>query len=179
MTWIALLRGINLAGHRRVLMAELRAILGERGLENVRTLIQSGNVVFESSHRKPDTAAAVVRQALLDGFGHDVDVIMRTPQELGDVVASDPFAADMPDGMRVNVTFLAEPPAPAAVATLEAMDGGPERVRMIGRELYMLRLPRYGESVFTQAVLDRHLGKANTTRNMDVVRRILHLATGG
>jgi uncharacterized protein (DUF1697 family) len=176
MTWIALLRGINVGGHRRVPMAELRALLTERGLKDVRTVIQSGNVVFESSHRSAERAAEPVKEAIHSGFGHDVDVVMRTKHEFDDVVLNDPFAGDTPADMRVNVAFMEDAPPAAVARALESLDGGPERVRVIGRELYWLRLPNYNETVYTQAVFDRHLGKAVTVRNLDVVKRIAALA---
>src|SRR3954469_24013165 len=103
---IALLRGINLGPHRRVKMAELRALCERLGYTEVQTLLQSGNVVLET-RKQPATVERELHEAIDKELGVDTLVIVRTRDELADVVAAKPFEVD--EGKRLQVTFLDEP----------------------------------------------------------------------
>ena len=100
---VALLRGINLGAKRRVPMADLRELMGELGYEDVRTVLQSGNVVFTGAKAK---AAGEARSGLEERFGFEVDVVLRTMDELHAVVDHDPFKDEADDLTRYFVVFL-------------------------------------------------------------------------
>ena len=116
---IVLLRGINLAGRRRVGMADLRQLLGDLGYADVRTHLQSGNVVLTSGEAAARLQKRLVRE-LTDGLGFDVEVIVRTRAELARVVARNPLASVANDPARLLVTFLPTKPSAAIVRELQA-----------------------------------------------------------
>jgi uncharacterized protein (DUF1697 family) len=103
-TRIVLLRGINLGPSRRVRMEALRELLGSEGYGSVRTYVQSGNVVLESS-LEPARLEAALEQQLAAGLGFDVDVFVRTPSELKAVLARDPLGSAAVDRSRYLITF--------------------------------------------------------------------------
>ena len=120
---IVLLRGINLPRHKRISMPELRAALEDAGFDDVKTYVQSGNVVL-SSRASPKTVAQKVGTLIADRFGLDVDVVVRTRDELADVVARDPFGKVASEPKRYQVTFLASKLDAGALGKLEAAASG-------------------------------------------------------
>ena len=128
--YAAFLRGINLGPTRRVPMQELRAALEAAGYGGVRTLLQSGNVVL-TSDAEPAELEQDLAASLREAFGFDIAVLVRTRDELAEVVASDPFAGVADDPARYQVSFLSAEPDPAGVEELEAVEhrsrarGGP------------------------------------------------------
>lgn len=132
---ILLLRGINLGPHKRVPMPELRALLGDAGLEDVRTYVASGNVVL-SSDAAPEELAAQAEALIASRFGFDVDVIARTADELAEVVRLNPLADVAEDPKRYQVSFCDGEPDPAAVEKIAAAAAPTEKLVAIGRELY-------------------------------------------
>src|SRR5947208_2517848 len=119
MRQILLLRGINLGAHKRISMLELRRALEREGFADVRTYLQSGNVVV-SSDAPADELAAQARQALARRFGLDVDVIVRTRDELAEVIARDPLGDVAVNPKRYQVSFLARELDAAALRQLSA-----------------------------------------------------------
>ena len=118
--YVALLRGINVGRNKRIAMPELRAALEAAGYGDVRTLLVSGNVVLTAETDDPRDVAAGVERVVLERFGHDVRVVVRTAAELAAVAAACPMPGP-PDGSRFMIAFLAEPvgedlPAPPADA---------------------------------------------------------------
>ena len=171
--YVVLLRGINLGRARQVDMGRLREVLAGRGHDGVRTHLRSGNVVLAS----PLAEEGLVRDveaAMREGFGIDVQVIVRTGREIAAVVANDPFREVATDPARYLVTFLPCAPDPARVAALPPADLGEYRV--IGRELYQW-LPD-GIAGTPQAAWkwDSLLGVPGTARNWNTVRRLAELA---
>src|SRR5512144_1900543 len=132
---IALLRGINLGPHRRVAMGDLRSLLAAAGYADVRTHLQSGNVVL-TSDAAPDDLARDLERRIAAGLGVDAGVVVRTRDELADVVARDPLRSVVDDPRRYQVTFLSGEPEPDAVRELERVAVAPERIVVSGREIY-------------------------------------------
>ena len=118
-TYIALLRAVNLPRYGKISMADLRSLLGELGFRNVETYIQSGNAVFDAPGSAAKVGAAIVK-SLESHMGASVPVLMRTHEEMGRVIAENPFAAESAaDGARVHVVFLGTPAQPGAQANLD------------------------------------------------------------
>jgi len=101
-TYIALLRGINVGGHKKVPMAELRGLLTKFGLENVQTYIQSGNVIFQSSSNDSATLENNIQKSILDHFEFEVPVLVRTRDELSTIFNNCPF----PEEKKVESYFI-------------------------------------------------------------------------
>ena len=175
---VALLRGINLGSKRRVAMADLRALLSDAGFENVRTHLQSGNVVLDTAD-PPDDAARTIEQRIAERFGFDVDVIVRTVPELAEVAANSPFAAVAADGARHFVVFLPQEPDAEALAELAGEDFGPDRYAGRGREIYAWCPNGMRNSTLMRALTDPRLAPTGTVRNWNTVTKLLALAEAG
>ena len=134
---IVLLRGINLPRHKRISMPELREALEDAGFRDIKTYVQSGNVVL-SSRATPKTVARKVEHTIADRFGLDVDVVVRTRDELAKVISREPFGKVASDPKRFQVTFLAAKPDADVLGKLEAAAAGGEQLVARDRELYHL-----------------------------------------
>jgi uncharacterized protein (DUF1697 family) len=174
---VVLLRGINLPRHKRISMPELRGALEEAGFGDVKTYVQSGNVVL-SSRSAPTTVARKVARAIEDSFGLDVDVVVRTRDELAKVVSRDPFGKVASDPKRFQVTFLAAAPDSDVLATLEAAASGGEKLVATGRELYSWHPNGVGRSKLAALLAGPRLGVTATARNWTTVTTLLALADG-
>jgi uncharacterized protein (DUF1697 family) len=174
-TLIALLRGVNVGGRNSVPMADLRSVLETTGLEDVRTYIQSGNVVFRS--RVPGkTLAAQMEDAIADAFGVRPAVLLRTPVQLDAVVDSNPFLAAGADTTKLHVVFLERRPAAKDAGRLDPDRSPPDAFALVGLELY-LHLPNgAGRSRLGIDYVERTLGVRATQRNWNTVLRLLALA---
>jgi len=161
-TWIVLLRGVNVGGHRKVPMADLRRLLDAAGYGRVRTYIQSGNVVLDAEIEHDDQLARELAAAIEAEFGFDVAVTVRTREEWADLLATDPFAGAGPADR--HVVFLPEPPDASAYAEVDPAAYAPDRFAVIGRELHLFLPDGMGRSRLP-AVLDRATGRAGTSRN--------------
>jgi uncharacterized protein (DUF1697 family) len=171
-TLVVLLRGINVGGHKRIKMADLRALLEAHGYEDVKTYLQSGNVVL-SSRKAPATVQRDVEQAIEDTLGHEVDVVVRTADQLAETVAADPFADVRDDPKRHQVVFLGGAPDRAAMEKLEATDFAPERLVVRDGELHAWCPDGVNDSPLIKA-----LTKVRTTataRNWRTVEALLEM----
>src|SRR5215213_6957368 len=172
---IALLRGVNIGPANRVPMPQLRELLTECGYEDVRTLVASGNIVL-TTRRKPDTVARDIRTRIKDAMGVDTPVVMRTRDELAEVIARDPFGDLVTEPRRYQVTFLEQPPPKATLQKLEALDTGDERWQIAGREIYTWHPDGIQNSALARLLADRKLGVTATARNWNTVTKLLALA---
>jgi len=172
---VVLLRGINLPRHKRISMPDLRAALEDAGLANVKTYVQSGNVVL-SSRAAPKTVAGKVERAIEDRFGLDVDVVVRSRDELADVVARDPFGKKASDPKRFQVTFLAGNLDQDTLPKLEAAAAGGEQLVASGRELFTWHPNGVGRSKLAALLAGPRLGVTATARNWTTVTTLLELA---
>ncbi len=157
-------------------MADLRELLEGHGYENVRTHLQSGNVVLSSPLSPRQLERALERQ-LAERFGFDISVIVRTRAELAKVVERNPLGKVATDGSRHLVSFLSRR-LPAAVAReLEAADIAPERVAISGREIYAWYANGIQRSPLGKLLDDSRLGVVSTARNWNTVVKLLELAS--
>ena len=172
--YIALLRGVNLGGHRKVPMAELRALAQELGYARVRTYIQSGNLIFQS-----DKAARALQgeleQAIAGRFGCDVPVAIRTPGEIEAVLREAPF--EDADGAVVYVFFAVEEPAAQRVREIpQALPSTEDECRAAASHVYVRYHHGVHLSPLSNTWLERRLGVPLTARSISTVRRLLEMA---
>ncbi len=174
---VALLRGVNMAGHKIVPMAALRAWAQQLGLRDVRTLLQSGNLVFRGGTKRGAALEAALEAAAARGLKVETDFVVRTAEEVAAIVARNPFhAAVERDPAHLVVVFLKTAPAPASVAALAAAIPGREELRADGRQLYIVYPDGIGASKLNAALIDRKLGISGTARNWNTVLKIAALA---
>jgi uncharacterized protein (DUF1697 family) len=174
-TYVALLRGINLAGRNRVSMHELRSELEELGLEDVTTYIQSGNVVFRGGGPARALAAGIEGR-IAQAFGTEVAVLLRTPAELTRVVKGNPFLRAGADPSKLHVIFLSGKPTQKAADTLDPERSPPGEFRLGGREVYLHLPAGFGRSKLTVDYFEGRLGLAGTARNWRTVTKLVELA---
>jgi uncharacterized protein (DUF1697 family) len=172
---IALLRGINLGPHNRVAMPALRDLLSGAGFDDVRTYVQSGNLVLSSGAAPPDLEAELAR-LIAERFAVEVEVVVRTGQELADVVDRNPLAGVAVEPKRYQVTFLAEPLAPERIEQLAELATGSERFSAHGRELYAWHPDGVARSKLWAKLGSKGLGVKATSRNWTTVTTLLAMA---
>jgi uncharacterized protein (DUF1697 family) len=163
-TWVALLRAVNLGAHNKVSMPALRTALAEAGFTEVKTYVNSGNVVLDSSLRSAAKVGRQVHDVIVEHFGVDTPVVMRTGAQLARVLDWNPFpdaAAGHPH--LVAVLHLSGEPAAAAVQTLLAADYAPVRVAHRGEEVVVDWHERSGRPEVERAL--KKLGVDATARN--------------
>lgn len=170
---VALLRGVNVGGHNKVPMAQLRQTVESIGATNVATYIQSGNVVLTSPLSAQQLRAALER-VIAEQLGVNPTVMTRTADELAAVVEQTPYpeAADN----TVHIAFLHEPPGDATIERLHAIETGDETLAVRGREIY-LHLPKgLGRSKLADE-MGRQLKQPTTMRNWRTVNKLLEMTS--
>lgn len=172
---ILLLRGVNIGPNKRIAMPELRAVLTEAGFKDVRTYVQSGNVVLTSSV-SANKLGAQSEKLIAERFGFDVDVIVRTADELAEVVARNPLADVADNPKRYQVSFLDGEPNPEAVAKIADAAAPTERLVSVGRELYAWHPDGVGRSKMWTKLAGPTLGVRATARNWTTVTTLLEMA---
>jgi uncharacterized protein (DUF1697 family) len=145
--------------------------------ENVRTYIQSGNVVFDSEEASGARLSEVISQRIQETFGFDVPVIIRTVEELEAAIAGNPFPLTEPEEFkRLYVSFLAAEPSDEALEKLRPYEDGADKVRVIGKELYTLYEVSVSESPLFKLQFDKLLGTNLTARNWKTLGKVTALA---
>ena len=175
MRQIVLLRGINVGGHRRVVMADLRELLTGLGYGDVQTHLQSGNVVLTSGVRA-DRLGRQLEQQLVDGLGLAIRVVVRTRHELEAVIERNPLAAVATDPSRHVVSFLSAVPDASVVRELTGVDVAPEQFAFSGREIYAWHPNGINGSRLAKLLSEKRLGVTATVRNWNTVTKLLALA---
>jgi uncharacterized protein (DUF1697 family) len=186
-THIALLRGINLGGNKRIAMADLRDVVAALGHGDVATYIQSGNVVFSSPEADTAALAAGLERAVAERLGVQAGVVVLTRDGLAKVIADNPYRSE-PDPKCVHVIFLPADPAEdhaarlAEFERLAAEKGSRDSVRLEGRAVFLHTPGGYGNSELAR-LLSRARGPlsakvAGTARNWSTVTKLLALCDG-
>jgi uncharacterized protein (DUF1697 family) len=172
MTNVALLRGVNVAGHGKIKMDELRQLFSRLEYTNVATYIQSGNVIFTSD---APVLAARLENAIRAEFGMDVTVVLRTSSELKKAVEANPFP--QADASKLHVGFMAERLPAAVVQKLDLQRFAPEEAIIAGKEAY-LHLPSGMGRAKLPEYLGRQLKVPITIRNWNTVTKLVGLVGG-
>ena len=173
-TWVALLRAINVGGARKILMADLRAMFATMGYGAAQTYIQSGNVVFQTEEAEQPLRQRIERQ-IEATFGFPVTVTLRASDEMALVVSQCPYQPNaLTEDESLYAALLTETPPPQGVERLLASETAPDEWRLIGRAVYLLYRRTMRDTKLTNALLEKKLGVAATSRNW---RTITTLAT--
>lgn len=172
---VVLLRGINLGPRNRIAMGELREALEKAGFEDVRTHLQSGNVVLTSS-TKPESVARKAEQVIKKRFGLEIPVVVRSRADLARVVKRNPLGDVATEPKRYQVSFLSAKPPSKLVPELEAVAAPGERVVAVGREIYAWHPKGVARSKLWAKLAGKDLGVNATARNWTTVEALLELA---
>ena len=178
MKYIALLRGINVGGNKIIKMKDLVEMFVSFGFKNVKTFIQSGNVIFDSSKTNIELVKSKIEKGLTKSLGYSVDVILRTREELSSIVKNNPFKkeVDHPNS-KLYVTFLSKLPENKIKKIVSSYDNELETFRINNSEVYIfIRKNDIQKTVFSTNFLEKKLGLLGTTRNWNSINKILKLA---
>ena len=172
---VALLRGINVGGHAKIAMADLRRLATGLGYDDVRTHLQSGNLVVTTA-RTPAAVGRELERAIAEQLGVEPRVVVRTRDELADVIDRNPFPEAVGEGSRLFVTFLSGAPAAGALDDLDPAEYEPDTFRLLGRELYLHCPDGMRDSKLAQVLARKRLGVVATARNWNTVTKLLAIA---
>jgi len=174
-THIVLLKGINVGGHKKVPMAELRELLTKSGFENVKTYIQSGNVILESSKRSLKKIEETIKKAILDYFGFEVSVLVKTRKDLDRIFDNSPF----PEEEKRKSYFIMLHDTPDSelvkVASEKVYEG--EEYKIINDCIYYYSAKGFGQSKFNANFFERKLNTFATARNYNTMVKLLSLSS--
>ena len=175
--YVAMLRGINVSGQKIIKMERLRASFERLGFGNVRTYVQSGNVVFEAETKSAATITRRIEERILSDFGFAVRVFLKTAKELNEIAKENPFVKDGAiDRTKLHVTFLSEHAPTTAARSLEPLAVKPERFQISGQAIYLYCPNGYGRSKLSNSAIEKKLGVGATTKNWKTVNALLSVA---
>lgn len=169
-TYVALLRGVNVSGQKAVPMAKLRESCGALGLENVRTYLQSGNVVFSAGRTEPRKLAAALKARITEDFKHDVEVLVLPAKELKRIAGSNRLRERFKgEDSLFHATFLFQP-VPQDRFRKRTLPAQPGEEAVLSGQAVLLYCPHgYGRTKLNNAFFEKALGVPATTRNWRTV----------
>ena len=174
---IALLRGINVGGHMKVAMPDLRAMLADLGFAEPRTLLNSGNVVFDSNGPRGRELEKLLERTAADRLGLSTDFLVRCAREWAQIIASNPFPDEAAqDPGHLVVMALKGRPSEGAVDALRAAIKGRESIHVAGNNATITYPDGIGRSKLTNARIETALGTRGTARNWNTVLKLAKLA---
>ena len=175
--YLALLRAINVGGHRIIRMADLRNTIGSLGFGDVVTHIQTGNVFFSCGESDTQKLERTIEQAIQDKYGFDVTVMVRTPEELARIVEQNPFKHLDKSLYKIYVAFLAQRPDDQNVVSLTSQSNQHESFVVTGDQVFISVSGTFrGKVLFSNNFIEKQLKVESTTRNIRVTRRLAEIA---
>jgi uncharacterized protein (DUF1697 family) len=176
MVHIALLRGINVGGRNKLPMKSLVSMFGDAGCTNVRTYIQSGNVVFEAEPALARQIPTVITKSIFEHFGFNIPVVTRTADEFGKIINANPFLRADADERALHVAFLADLPDRTRLEALDPDRSPPDEFVVVDREIYLYCPNGLARSKLTNAYFDSKLNTTSTLRNWRTTLKIFELS---
>ena len=173
-TYIALLKGINVGGHKKVPMAELRELLSQSGFENVRTYIQSGNVILQSSEKSNQKIEKTVKEAITNYFGFEVSVLVKTRQDLQRIFNNSSFSEDKKKASYFIMLHNTPDNELVKIASEKIYEG--ETYQIIEDCIYYYSANGFGQSKFDAKFFERKLNTFATARNYNTMVKLLSLS---
>ncbi len=177
-TYIALLRGINVSGQKKIKMADLKALFEKLNFSNVRTYIQSGNVIFNNNSSGTNQLENKIKKAITNQYGFKVDVIIKSVKELENIISNNPFLPRKKDTDKMYVTFLSEIPASKKLSKTKEADFSPEEYFIDRKNIYLFLPKGYGRAKLNNNYFENKLKVFATTRNWKTVNKLFELAAG-
>lgn len=173
--FIALLRGVNVGGKNKLRMSDLAAMATEAGCANVRTYIQSGNVIFVASASVARQIPAIISQRIDEQLGLRVPVVLRSSAELLRIVENNPFLQSGADAATLHVAFLADEPASSRIRSLDPDRSPGDSYSVCGRNIYLCCPTGVARSKLTNAYFDSALATTSTVRNWRTVMTLAEM----
>ncbi len=172
--YIAILRGINVGGNRKILMADLRKLVEKLGFSNVQTYIQSGNVIFDGVEVDSNLQIGdTIQQAILETYGFDVPVIVRTAGEMSNSIANNPFLSEInPDLEKLFITFMKDEASIENIEKIITLEFKPDLFRIIGKDVFGYCENGFGRTKITNDFFEKKLKVQTKTRNWKTVMKL-------
>ena len=173
---ISFIRGINVGGHKKIKMADLRDLYQQLGFHDPRTLLQSGNVIFEAEETDLALVGARIEAGIGEQFGFEAQALLRTPQSFRAALADHPFTAEQLErGSHAMIVFLSGAPDESAVAALRENNAGRETIAATADSLYVFYTDGVARSKLDTKRIERSLGMVASARNWNTCQRLLKL----
>lgn len=172
-TYIALLRGINVGGHKKILMADLRELLEVAGLIKVKTYIQSGNVVF-FSYAEASENERIISEVIYKNYGWEVPVIVKTPSDLKDIIDNCPFSGEKKE--KSYFTLLSDKPAKEDINEVQMLSNPHDEFSITKTCIYFWS-DNYARSKFNNNFFERKLKVKATARNYRTMMKLIDLSS--
>lgn len=177
-TYIALLRGINVGGHKKIAMADLRELLTRMGFEDPRSLLQSGNLVFRSKAQPTGKLEQLLEAGTKKKLSFETHFFVRSAQEWQSVIDRNPFLREAEhDPGHLVAMLLKKAPEPGDLKTLQRAITGSESIHADGREAYITYPDGIGRSRLTNALIESKLGTRGTARNWNTIMKLAVIAS--
>ena len=174
---IAILRGTNVGGKRKILMADLKSMFEKMKFSNVSTYIQSGNVLFDLKKEvEKSELTEKIEKSIKKEFGFDVPVIVRTPKEIETAINQNPFYKDDTDIVHLHLTFLSETPTEENQEKTESYSYEPDKFEIKGKDVFIYCEGKYHQSKLTNNFFEKKLKVNATTRNWKTVLKLYELS---
>lgn len=174
-TYIALFRGINVGGHNKLPMKELRALLDSFGYQNVDSYIQTGNVIFQTEKSDKKKIAGNISSGIENQHGFKPDVLLLELEEFEKAIASNPFPQAVAKPKSLHLMFLASPPSNPDLESLEEIKNNSERFELKDKVFYLHTPDGFGRSKLAGKT-EKALGVSMTGRNWRTVQKISEMA---
>lgn len=176
-TYIAMLRGINVSGQKKIKMAELRAHLAELDFQNVQTYIQSGNIIFQYADTPHPELEEMIHNKIKEKYGFEVPTLVKQAEDFGYVIQNNPFLEEPEkDIKRQYITFLAETPAREHANNINAEDYLPEEYVLDGDVIFFFSPSGYGRARMNNNFFEKKLKVKATTRNWKTVNKLYDMS---
>lgn len=172
-TYISMLRGINVSGHNKIKMEELKKLYETLGFSNVQTYIQSGNVVFKSSDTNISKLTGKIEKRIKRVFGFDVPVLIRTKNDFRKLIQNTPFIKK--DISKLHVTFLSDTPSQLPIDEIKKIKDELEEFFISDKEIYVFCPNGYGRTKLNNNFFEKKVGVSVTTRNWKTVNKLLEM----
>jgi uncharacterized protein (DUF1697 family) len=176
-TYISILRGINVSGRNKISMADLKKLYEDLKLQDVTTYIQSGNVVFRAPKQNDEKLAKKIEDAIHSKYSFDVPVIIRSAEEMRNVVTMNPMMKDKSiNPEKLHVTFFATLPEEKKVESIKGIDYCPDNFIIMGKEIFLYCPNGYGITKLSNNFFENKLKVKATTRNWKTVNKLVDIA---
>jgi len=175
--YISLLRGINVGGHRRIIMADLKAMCIKIGFKNPMTYIQSGNISFESKLSDIEKIESLMSKAILKTFGHEVPVLVKSISEFNSILKNNPFLTETIDTKKLHITFLSSVPSLTDLNNLNTLRFENDSF-IVNKDVIYLNIENpYHKTKLSNQFFEKKLNVSMTTRNWKTANKIVELAS--
>jgi uncharacterized protein (DUF1697 family) len=176
-TYISIVRGINVGGHKLIKMNALKQLFTNLGFQNIHTYIQSGNIVFQNKKADQQKLEKKIEKAIADTFSFDVPVLVKEYDELKKIVLDNPFITDTTkDISHLHITFLSTKPHQESINKIKTIQFNADEFHLVDKAIYLYCPNGYSNSKLTNSFIESKLKVTATTRNWKTTNELVNIA---